>query len=120
MLPNLKPNFYGCRKLYFSFAGCRKAKKVGNHCIIELLQSIYFAYEVGIISSSSNRICYRKIAKSRTKDTWELHAALRTVFENHFLSSNITHANYDVTALAIILNQRNIKGLQIPCCSLVS
>jgi len=47
---------------------------------IKLLQSIYFAYKVGIISSCSTRICYWKIAKSRTKDVWELHAALRTVF----------------------------------------
>jgi len=28
MSPNLKPNCFGCRKLYFSFVGCRKAKKV--------------------------------------------------------------------------------------------
>jgi len=54
--------------LYLSFAGCRKAKKVRNHCIIEPLQSMYFTYEVGVISSYSNKICYRKIAKSRTKD----------------------------------------------------
>jgi len=120
MSPNLKPTCYGCSKLYFSFVGCRNAKKVGNHCIIEPWQSIYFAYEVGIISSYSNRICYRKIAKSRTKDAWELHAALRTVFEKHLLSSNTTPANNDVTALAIILDQTNIKGLQIHCCSLVS
>jgi len=68
MLPNLKPNLYGCRKLYFSFVRCRKAEELGNHCI-KLLQSIYFAYEVGIISSYSNRICYRNIAKSGTKDS---------------------------------------------------
>jgi len=66
-------------ELYFSFVGCRKAKKVGNHCIIEILQSMYFAYEVGIISSYSNRNCYRQIAKSRTKDAWELHTALNSV-----------------------------------------
>ena len=57
MLPILKSNCYVCHKLNFSFVGCRKAKKVRNHCFIELLQSIYFAYEVGIISSYSNRIC---------------------------------------------------------------
>ena len=87
MSPNLKPNCYACRKLYFSFVGCRKAKKVWTTALLSSYrtQSIYFAYEVGIISSYSNRICYRKIAKSRTKDAWELHAALRTVFENHFL-----------------------------------
>jgi len=66
------------------------------------LQSIYFAYEIGIISSYSDRICYRRIAKSRTKDGWELHAALRTVFENHRSTSKTTPASYDVTALAII------------------
>jgi len=37
-----------------------------------LFHSMYFAYEVGIISSYSDRICYRNIAKSRTKDDWEL------------------------------------------------
>jgi len=37
-----------------------------------LIQSIYFSYEVGIISSSSNRICYWKIAKSHTKFAWKL------------------------------------------------
>jgi len=68
----------------------------------KLLQSIYFPYEVGVISSYSNRICYVKIAKSRTKDAWELHAALRTVFENYCSTSYTTPANYDVTALAII------------------
>jgi len=47
------------------------------------LQSIYFSYEVGIISSYSNTICYRKIAKSCTRDARELNAALRTVFDNH-------------------------------------
>jgi len=69
----------GAAEFYFSFVGYPKAKKVRNHCIIELLQSIYFAYEVGIISSYSNTICYRKIAKSRTKNAWELHAALNSV-----------------------------------------
>ena len=84
----------------------------GRHClskrilsqqryIHKLLQSIYFAYEIDIISSYSNRICYRKIPKSRTTDAWELHAALRTVFENHCSTSNITPASYDVTVLAI-------------------
>jgi len=33
-----------------------------------LLQRIYFAYEVGTISFYSNRICCRKIAKSLSKD----------------------------------------------------
>jgi len=67
----------------------------------KLLQSIYFAYEVDIISSYSNRICYRKIPKSRTRDAWELYADLRTVFDNHCSKSNTTPAIYDVTALAI-------------------
>jgi len=58
-----------------------------------LLQSTNFAYEVGINSSYSNRICYRKIAKSRTKDAWGLHATLRTVFENHCSTSNTTPAS---------------------------
>ena len=68
----------------------------------KLLQSINFAYEVGIISSYSNRICYRRIAKSRKKDGLELHAALRTMFENHCSTSKTTPASYDVTALAIV------------------
>jgi len=55
---------------------------------------------------------------SRTNDAWELHASLRTMYENHFSTSNTTPTHYNVTALAI--NQRNIKGLQIHCCSLVS
>jgi len=63
---------------------------------------MYFSCEVGVISSYSNGICYRKIAKGRTKDALELHAALRTVFENHFSTNNTTPASYDVTALAII------------------
>jgi len=53
-------------------------------------------------------------------DAWELYAAHRIVLENHCSTSNTTPASYDVTALAIILNQRNIKDLQIHCCSLVS
>jgi len=40
-----------------------------------------------------NRICYRKIAKGGTKYTWELHGALRTVFENHRSTSNTTAAS---------------------------
>jgi len=68
----------------------------------KLLQSVNFAYEVSIISSYSNRICYRKIAKSRTRDAWELHAALRTMFENHCSTSNTTPTIYDVAALAVI------------------
>jgi len=38
----------------------------------KLLQSTYFTYEVGNITSYSTRICHRKIAKSCTKDAWEL------------------------------------------------
>jgi len=68
----------------------------------KLLQSTHFAYELGIISSYSNRICYWKIAKSLTKDAWELHVALKTVFENHCLTSNTTPGRCYVTALAII------------------
>jgi len=34
-------------------------------------------------------------------DAWELHAALRTVFENHCPTSNTTPASCVVTALAI-------------------
>jgi len=67
----------------------------------KLLQNIYFAYLAGIISSYPNRICYKKIEKKRTIDAWELHAALRTVFENHCSTSNTTPASNDVTALAI-------------------
>jgi len=43
----------------------------------------------------------QKFAKNRTKDAWELHAALITVFENHSSTSDTTPASCDVTALAI-------------------
>ena len=40
MSPKLNQNCYGfttrCRKVYFCFVGCRKPKKVGNHCSILL------------------------------------------------------------------------------------
>jgi len=36
-----------------------------------------------------------------------LHAALRTVFENHCSTSNTTPATYDVIALAIIKPKKN-------------
>jgi len=62
----------------------------------ELLQSIYFAYEIDIISSYSNGIYHTNIAKIRTKDAWELHAALRTVFENYCSTSNTTPVSYNV------------------------
>ena len=52
-----------------------------------------FRYEVGIISSYSKRNCYRKTAYSRKKDAWELHAALRTVFENYCSISKTTPAS---------------------------
>jgi len=76
----------------------------------KLLPCIHFAYEVSIISSYSNRICYWKIAKCRTKDAWELHSALRRVIENHCSSntSNTTEpASYDATALAIIKRKKH-------------
>ena len=78
----------------------------------KILQSIYFAYEVGIISSCLNRICYRKIAKSRTRDVWELHAALlkqclRTIVQQ--VTSRLS--SYDVTALAIIIKPRKHQRL---------
>ena len=60
------------------------------------------AYEVGIFSSYSKRICYRRIATRRTNNASELHAALRTVFENHCSTSNTTPASYDVTVLVMI------------------
>jgi len=67
-----------------------------------LLQGTYFSHEVGIISSYSNRICFWKVAKSPTKDAWELHAVLRTMFENHCSTSNNTPASYDDTTIAMI------------------
>jgi len=53
--------------------------------LAQLLQSIIHSY--------SNTICYWKIAKRRTMDARELHAALRTVFENHCPTSNTTPAS---------------------------
>jgi len=78
----------------------RKVSFPNKESDTKLLQSEYFANEV--ISSYSNRIGYRKIAKGRTKDAWELHATHRTVFENHCSTSITTPASYDVTVLAII------------------
>jgi len=46
-------------------------------------------------------------SKSRTKDAWELHAALRTVFENHCSTTNTTPARYDVTALTIVKSNKH-------------
>jgi len=45
-------------------AAYRKESFPSKKSDAELLQSIYFAYAVGIISSYSNLICYAKIAKS--------------------------------------------------------
>ena len=42
-----------------------------------------------------------KTAKSRTKNAWEPHVALGTVFENHCSIGNNTPAN-DATTLAMI------------------
>ena len=65
-----------------------------------LLQSIYFACEVGVISSYSNRICYKKIAKAAERMLEScmrlLEQCLRTI------ASNATLVSYDVTGLAII------------------
>jgi len=80
----------------------RKKSFTSKESDSKLLQSLYFAYEIGIISSYSNRICYWKIAKRHTKDAWQLHAALRTVFENPCSASNTTPASCDVTTLAIV------------------
>ena len=95
---SVTPNFRGVTERHCPSKGILSRSRNSD---INFLQSINFAYGVGIISSYSNRICYR-IAKSRTKDGWELHAALRTVFENHCSTSNTTPASYHVTALAII------------------
>jgi len=90
----------------------------------KLLQSIYFVYEVGSIRSYSNRICYRKTAESCAKDAFELHAALRTVFEDHHSTSKTTLASYDVTALATSRlrwhSVSDVTALLNHCCSLVS
>jgi len=96
---SVTPNFRGVTERHCLSKGILSRSKDSD---TNILQSINFAYEVGIICSYSNRICYRKIAKSHTKDGWELHAALRTVFENHCSTSNTTPASYHVTALAII------------------
>jgi len=49
-----------------------------------IIQSIYFAYDVGIISSYSNRICYRRIAKSRTKVFGSCMRLLEQRLRNNF------------------------------------
>jgi len=73
--------------------GYRKKSFPSKESDTKLLQSTYFAYEIGIINSYSNKTCYWKIAKSHTKDVCELHAALRTVFENLCSTSNTTLAS---------------------------
>jgi len=79
----------------------------------KLLQSIYFAYKVGIISSYLNRIWSRKIDKAAQRMLGSCNAALRTVFENH-------HAYQLRCTALVIIKPGNIKGLQIHCCCLVS
>ena len=96
---SVTPNFRGVTERHCPSNGILSRSKDSD---INLLQSINFAYEVGIISSYSNGICYRRITKSRTKDGWELHAALRTVFKNHCSTSKTTPASYDFTDLAIV------------------
>jgi len=82
---------------------------------IKLLQSTYFAYEVGIISSYSNRICWRKIAKSPQRMFGScmrlLEQCLRTIVQQ--ATPRLSAAMSQPLRL---LNQRNIKSLQIHCC----
>jgi len=106
---SVTPNFRGVTERHCPSKGTLSRSKDSD---TNLLQSINFAYEVGIIGSYSSTICYR-IAKSRTKDAWELHAALETVFENYCSTSNTTPASYDVTALAII-NPKKYQCLADP------
>jgi len=47
-----------------------------------------------------------KTAKSRTKNAWKLHAARRTVFENHCSTSNINPARYNATTLAMMKSRK--------------
>ena len=56
---------------------------------------------------------YWKTAKSCTKDAWELHAALRRVFENHCFASNTYPASYNATTLAMI-KPRKHQRLTVP------
>ena len=65
-------------------------KSIDTFCVIALTKSV-----------TQNIQCYWKTAKSRTKDAWELHAALTAMFENYCSTSNIKPANYDVIALAM-------------------
>ena len=48
------------------------------------------------------------------KHAWELHAALRRVFENHCSTSNTTPTSYDVTALAIIVKLKKHQRFASP------
>jgi len=58
-------------------------QKIGHEALTQYIQ--YFAYEVGIISSYLNRICYWKIAKSRIKHAWELQRGSKnSVWETLF------------------------------------
>jgi len=95
---SVTPNCRGATERHWPSKGIFSRSRDSD---INFLQSINFSCEIGIISSHSNWICYR-IAKSRTKDGWELHAVLRTVLENHCSTSNTTPDSYDVTTLAII------------------
>ena len=102
---SVTPNFKGVPERHCLSKGILSRSKDSD---TNLLQSINFVYKVGIISSYSNRISY-SIAKSRTKDGWELHAALRTVFKNHCSKSKTTFASCGVKALAIVKPKKHQK-----------
>jgi len=72
--------------------------------------SKFFGVGAGVLMRGAGAVSESEKGDSahlcRTNDAWKMHAALRTVFENH-RSTNTTHASYDV------LHQRKIKSVQI-------
>ena len=65
-------------------------KSIDTFCFIALTKSV--TQNIRVVTESL----------SRAKGAWELHVALRTVFENHCSTSITTPARYDVTALVMI------------------
>jgi len=84
-----------------------------------LLHSIYFAYQIGIISSYSNRICYLKIIKNAQL---LLGSCMRLSEEclGTIVQQVTPRLPATMSQASRLLNQRNITGLQIHCRSLVS
>jgi len=86
----------------------QKESFYSNESDTKLLQSTYFPWEAGIISSYSNRICYRKIAESHTRMFRSCMWLLGQLF-----NKNTMPTSYVITALAIIKSKKH-QRLTVP------